>query len=318
MMANRRPGGRAETTGSVLVGLALALGLAGGSAVLLGASGARAQMQLSGANNGIATDKPSVDKGGTGGDPAYVQAKPIVIKPPGTEAIAGQALMHDGKNGTMTFDQSGDELVLSKLVFVGGKISKPGQACSVEVSLVPPLTATPDGRPVGALRYSVPLEACPFDIDVLDGAVLVTNPTPSCDFTAADCRVSPGGLWGPTAAEITPQRAKDLERERVRIETTMRTDFRALLKKAGKDKAAVKAIAGEQAGFSSDREVACRDYAQESVHGFCSTRVTQARVLALIAKFGDSPDHRQHASKPKTKPKLVPMAAPVVRAAPPQ
>ena len=82
----------------------------------------------------------------------------------------------------------------------------------------------------------------------------------------------------------------------------MRTDFRALLKKAGKDKTAIKAIAGEQAGFSSDREVTCRDYAQESVHGFCSTQITQARVLSLIAKFDLAPDnsvHRKARARPK-------------------
>ena len=264
------------------------LAIAGVVASLVLVGVAHAQMQLPGANNGIVSDKPASDRPASDGAEAYVPPKPIVIKPPGPEAIAGRAMLHDGSSGLMTFDQQGAGLVLSKLVFTGNKISKPGQACTVEVALSPPLPASPDGRPVGAARYSVPLEACPFDIDILDGAVLVTHPASVCDFSAADCRISPGGLWGPAPAELTPQRIKDLERERVHIETTMRADFRALLKKAGKDKAAVKSIASEQAGFSSDREVACRDYAQEAEHGFCSARITQARVLALIAKFGDA------------------------------
>ena len=110
------------------------------------------------------------------------------------------------------------------------------------------------------------------------------------------------GCGGPPAADITDKRAKELERERVRIETTMRANFRVLLKRAGKDRAAVKAIAGEQAGFSSAREMACRDYAKESVHGFCSTQMTEARVLALVAKFGDQPEPREtrkHATRAK-------------------
>ena len=153
-----------------------------------------------------------------------------------------------------------------------------------------PLPATPAGRPAGAIRYTLSVPACAFTIDILDGAVLLTRPEPTCDFTAADCRVSPAGLWGPRAADITPKRAKDLERERVRLEATMRANFHALLRKAGKDRTAVKAIAKDQAAFSSEREMTCRDYAQETVHGFCSTQITQARALALMAQFGTMPE----------------------------
>ena len=65
----------------------------------------------------------------------------------------------------------------------------------------------------------------------------------------------------------------------------MRANFRALLASAGKDEAAIKAIAGEQAGFSSEREVACRDYAHEDSTGFCALRLTQARAFALEAQL---------------------------------
>ncbi len=210
----------------------------------------------------------------------------------------------------MTFEKSGDGLALSKLTLEGDKISKPGTACTVDVSLASPLPATPDGRPAGAIRYGVTVPACPFTIDILDGAVLVTRPDPTCDFTAADCRVSPGGLWGPKAADITPKKAKDLEHERQRLETTMRANFRAVLKKAGKDRDAVKAIAKDQAAFSSEREMTCRDYAQETVHGFCSTEITQARALALMAQFGTMPEgpHAKR-SRPKPRPATSPSVA---------
>ncbi len=43
----------------------------------------------------------------------------------------------------------------------------------------------------------------------------------------------------------------------------------------------------EQAGFSSEREVICRNYLGEDIHGFCALRITEARALALQAAFED-------------------------------
>lgn len=278
-----------------------------------------AQMQLPGALNGGSSGasgaKPkSGGGGGGGGEPSYAPAKPIVVKPPSEETIAGHVLAHDGANGAMTFDKSGDGLVLSKLSLTGDKISAATKSCKVDVALDPPLAATPAGRPAGAIRYDVPLKACPFSIDVLEGSVLVSTPAPTCDFVAADCRVAMAGLWGPGPDEITDKRAKELERQRVRIETTMRANFRVLLKRAGKDRAAVKAIAGEQAGFSSAREMACRDYAKESVHGYCSTQITEARVLALLSKFGAMPEPKEERKHARAKPR--PAAAAPAETAP--
>ncbi|MGH6868730.1 MAG: hypothetical protein ACREDA_07665, partial [Methylocella sp.] len=84
-----------------------------------------------------------------------------------------------------------------------------------------------------------------------------------------------------------PDQTKQLERERGRAESAMLARFHALLTSAGKDKEAIKQIAGEQAGFSSEREVICRKYVREDVHGFCALRITQARALALQAAFED-------------------------------
>ena len=67
----------------------------------------------------------------------------------------------------------------------------------------------------------------------------------------------------------------------------MLAKFHALLASAGKDKEAIKQIASEQAGFSSEREVICRNYLREDIHGFCALRITQARALALQAAFED-------------------------------
>ena len=263
-------------------------------------------MMLPGAQNGSAAGAPPKASGNAGtSDAPHAPPKPIVIKPPSEDGIVDHVLARNGSDGSMTFIKQGDDLALSRLSLTGDKISAPTKACGLDVALEAPIAATASGKPAGAIRFDVPLKACPFTIDILDGAVLVATPAPTCDFAAADCRVTLDGLWGPAAADISDKRAKDLERQRVRIETTMRANFRVLLKRAGKDRTAVKAIAGEQAGFSSAREMACRDYAKESVHGFCSTQMTEARVLALLAKFGDEPEQRErkHArAKPRSTP----------------
>lgn len=256
-----------------------------------------AQMMLPGANNGVAVDRPPREAG----SPAEAGVHPIVVKPPSEASVIGHVLSRDGHAGKMAFDKKGGDLVLTKLQMMGDKISKPQENCSVDVSLPAPLVVLPAGRPHGLVRYDVPLDVCPFSFDVLEGAVLVSRPDPTCDFTAADCRITPGGLWGPTPFELPPSRAAELEHQRVRIETTMRTNFRALLKKLAKDKAAAKALVRDQAAFSSQREMTCRDYEQEPVHGFCSTQITEARTLELLAQFGlaEEPREQKHPPHPE-------------------
>ena len=172
---------------------------------------------------------------------------------------------------------TGKGLEIAKLSIAGEKISHPGEQCQVEVPAGTPMQTRFAGRPNGVSRYEVEIETCPFSLDVLEGAVLVT-PTPrKRHFRAADCRVDPAGLWGPSGNAIGPDQTKQLERERGRAELDMRVRFRALLASAGKDNEAIKQIAGEQAGFSSEREVICRNYLREDIHGFCALRMTQAR-----------------------------------------
>ena len=283
---------------------------------LVGVLPAAAQMQLPGALGGSPAGAPPKESGNSGGtEEPRAPPKPIIVKPPTEDSIVGHPLALNGTQGAMSFDRQGQgptaDIALSKLSLVGDKMSALTKTCSVDVALDPPLVAKPVGRPAGALRYEVPLAACPFAIDVLDGAVLVATTAPTCEFKAADCRVALDGLWGPAPTDISDKRAKDLERDRVRIETTMRANFRVLLRRAGKDRAAVKALAGEQAGFSSQREMACRDYKGESVHGFCSTQMTEARVLALLAKFGPDleKEERRHAAQGRAKPRAAPAAA---------
>jgi hypothetical protein len=82
----------------------------------------------------------------------------------------------------------------------------------------------------------------------------------------------------------------------------MPAKFHALLTSAGKDKDVIKQIASEQAGFSSEREMICRNYLRENIHGFCALRITQARALALQAAFEDRAKTRAKPVMAKKKP----------------
>jgi hypothetical protein len=242
------------------------------------------------------------------------------MKPPGDESVLGQNLLRDGAVGAITLARQGKDIGITKLSLEGEQISKPGEPCHVDVSEGLPLAAHFSGRPVGLSRYQVDLQACPFSFDVLEGAILVPKGH-ACNFTAADCHVDPAGLWGPQGNTISAARAHEMEQSRLRIETDMRANFRVLLGHAGKDKAAIKRIAGEQAGFSSERETLCHSYALESVHGFCALEITRARVLALLAQLGavsDKQDEIKTAPPVKKKPKPPSVAAEPAPAPSPQ
>ena len=233
------------------------------------------------------------------------QPKPVGLKPPSEETIFGQELSRDGFAGIIAFRRGPDRgLEITRLLIVGEDISRPGAQCQIEVAGTPIQTRFA-GRPNGVSRYEVANETCPFSLDVLEGAVLVARTPQTCDFQAAHCRVDPAGLWGPPGNAIGPDEVKQLERERSRVESAMRANFRALLTSAGKDEKAIKQIAGRQAGFSSEREMNCRNYLREDIHGFCAMRITQARALALQAELEDRARARAKPAMAKKKPASI-------------
>jgi hypothetical protein len=231
--------------------------------------------------------------------------KPPILRAPSEDAIVGRTLLRNGSTGTLVIERAGKDLRVQKLALTGDQISKPNEHCRVEVSGTP-LSLAPEGKAGGLSRYKLALEICPFTFDVLDGAVLVSNGGRTCEFKAADCQVDPAGLWGPRPSEFGPERTKEFERARAHAESTVRADFRALL--AGiKEKQQIKALASEQAGFSSEREEKCRTYAGEDVHGFCALRFTEARAIALGARLGGLEEGKPKTPKPK--PLVPPQAA---------
>jgi hypothetical protein len=216
--------------------------------------------------------------------------RPTGQKAPTEAGIVGRDLARGGAAGVMAFQiGSGKSLEITRLSLAGAGIADANEACRVDVVADSPIALKPAGHAHGVARYDAAIEACPFSLEILDGAVLVAKLAAPCDFAQADCRVDPAGLWGPAGDSIDEKQMKVLERERAQAEGAMRTNFRALLSSAGKDKAVIKQIASDQAGFSSERTVACRNYAKEEVHGFCALRLTEARALALQAQFETRP-----------------------------
>jgi hypothetical protein len=255
-------------------------------ATLLTQAPVRAQLLLPGAlqaSPSISGNPAPNPSGAVPGKP-----KPAKLKPPSAETVVGRELSRDGFAGTIAFQSaSGNGIEITRLSLAGEEISHPGEPCRVDVVADAPIQTRIASRPNGVSHYEVEIEACPFSFDVLDGAVNVTRVPPACDFPAANCRATMAGLWGPPGNSFGPDQVKQLERDRGHAESLMRTEFRALLTNAGKDKDAIKKIASEQAGFSSERDVICRNYSGEEVHGFCALRITQARALALQAAFED-------------------------------
>jgi hypothetical protein len=271
---------------------------------------ASAQLMLPGAVQKAPQEAASATREASGAlaspDAGQAKPKPARLSSPSEATIVGRDLLRDGSMGSMTFKSGATkQLEITGLSLAGEEISNRGAPCRVEVVADAHIETKFTGRLGGLARYEVELAACPFAFEILDGAVRVTREPKFCTFAAADCRVDPTGLWGPKGDMIDEHQIKKWERARAQAETNMRENFRALLAAAGKDKDAIKRIAGEQAGFSSERSVACSTYTGENQHGLCALKLTEARAITLQARREDfangKPDRAaDRASGPKS------------------
>jgi len=219
------------------------------------------------------------------------------IKVAGEEAIIGRVLRHNGGLGEAVFEKTATGFGL-KLTVDGFQADNLLEACAVSFGPAPvPVTSL--GRPAGTPRYRVEAPICPIVFDVLDGAFLVVEPAQPCVVEAAACRIDPRGLWGPDARTLAPL-AKELERARGAAERAVREGYRTLTAKA--DAVAQRAIAREQAGFSAERELVCRDFQREGQFGFCAARLTEARAASIRARLGAMDDPAKSTAKPRPRP----------------
>ncbi|MFC5506942.1 hypothetical protein [Bosea massiliensis] len=224
------------------------------------------------------------------------------IKVAGEDAILGRVLRHNGGAGEAVFEKSGAGygLKLTADGFQSGNLVEP---CAVSFGETPvPVTAL--GRPAGVPRYRLEASVCPIVFDVLDGAVLVVEPTQPCVVEAAACRIDPRGLWGPDARTLAA-RAKEIEAARGAAERAVREGYRVLTARA--DAVEQRAIAREQAGFSAERELVCRSYQREGQYGFCGARLTEARAASIRARLGLANEPAKPAPRP-ARPRPAPPA----------
>ena len=220
------------------------------------------------------------------------QAKPRKPRPAAVRAVAvlapsatldGKTYALNGGKSLMTFSAQGDTVDLTRLSLAGTKLSNGRDACQADVPGMP-LHLTGMGKTNGLLRYTVPVPACPITLDVLDGAVLSSSDAVTCAVKEADCGGPLAGLWGALPGDLGPDQVKTIEHERTRAEAAVRAAYKGLVAST-KDRAVIRTFASDQAGFSSHREETCRDYIGESRHGFCGTRLTQARAATLEAEL---------------------------------
>lgn len=204
----------------------------------------------------------------------------VAPKLPSDDSIIGRALHLDGSRSSIEFQRSGADFQVAKLTLTGDRLSRSGEACSVEAAGTPLALLSLESAS-GLHRFQLDYPACPFSFEVLDGAILASNEGRACELKAADCRTDPAGLWGVGAAEFDPKRAPEMLGGRAKVERTVRSVFNSLYEKNKTDKATRNWLVREQAGFSSRREEICRTYAQEAEFGYCALRVTEARALAL-------------------------------------
>ncbi|HEV7439978.1 MAG TPA: hypothetical protein VGN94_10205 [Methylobacterium sp.] len=225
--------------------------------------------------------------------------RPVVLKAPSDDNVAGQDLLLNGLNGTLKLERAGTAMT-ARLTLPGTKVSQPTESCSVPLNGGKPLTLTSEGRPEGVARFEAAAAECPLRFEVLEGGVLVTplGGNPVCTFSALDCATTPSGLWGPAAPGLIP-RSAEFDTARGIADKAVRDNYKLMTQRARRED--VRPIVTEQAAFSSDREQVCRTYAREGAHGFCHLRFSETRALALATRLGVS---------------VTPGAAPTAAAAP--
>jgi hypothetical protein len=261
-------------------------------AAALATSETRAQLTLPGAAPAepqgakVAPSKPkhksshaSATEAGSGGKDAETDLAA------GIGSLAGRPLMLNGKSGLLQISGDDKSVTIDKLQLVGEGVSDSSQRCVVDIVGETPIEATNVGRPDGLERYEAKVPACPISFDVLGGAVLVPTQITACVFKAADCQTAPGGLWGPDGATLVGDAAK-IVKERAAAEKAMGKILHTIEDRAG-DNTQAAALVRDQSGFAGQRDELCRDYAKESVHGYCGLRVTQARVALLQTRLNE-------------------------------
>lgn len=236
------------------------------------------------------------------GEAAKVKsAKAAAAAAPNAAGLDGRPLLLNGKSGLLQISGDATKVRIEKLRLPGESVSDPTQPCAVDIVGERPIEATSVGKPDGLERFEADVPACPFAFDVLNGSALVPAQISACVFKAADCQTNPSGLWGPDGSSLEKD-AADLVKERAEADKAMGKAVHALEARAESNPDAANLLRDQNA-FAGQRDDACRDYLKESVHGYCATRLTEARTALLLARIAAlGPEPAAKAEKRKKKP----------------
>jgi hypothetical protein len=226
-------------------------------------------------------------------------AGPAPTRAVGAKAVSEAAILDrdlrlNGSMGTLRLERAGRSGLQMRVVLQGRRLSRPDQACAVE--LEEPVAVTLQDRTDGLVRYSIAIPDCPVTGTLADGALWVREGG-TCRFEAQDCQAQTAGLWGPEPKALAGRTAA-IEQDRGRADRAVRENYRVLTQRAQPQD--VRAIVSEQAAFSSEREMACRSFAEEASHGFCNARFTELRAAQLAARLGLAPAERPASPAPRT------------------
>jgi len=282
---------------------------------LFAASATHAQLMLPGAAptapQGAATAPAKPKHAGAPAQGAGASAKSAKAPAaPSMAGLVGHPLLLNGNSGLLQISGDDKMVTIDKLQLAGEGVSDPSQRCVVDIVGEKPIEATNVGHPDGLERFEADIPACPISFDILDGAALVPSQITACVFKAADCQTSPGGLWGPDGSSLVGD-AATIVKERAQAEKAMGKVLQAIQVRAA-DTSEAANLVRDQTAFAGQRDDACRDYAKESVHGFCALRLTEARTALLQTRLDEilaegSTKAKSDKGK-KTKPKPKPAA----------
>jgi hypothetical protein len=243
-------------------------------AVVALSASAQAQLALPGASPAGDDAKPAKHRH-TRHAPARLAVDP--------DALLDKPLKLNGRTGELELTRDGSgALKLVKYTLLGEVVSKPAQACRIEIVVDAPIPLTSEGDPDGLPRYSAAVPACPLSFDIADGAVLVPAQANACVFSAADCQASPSGLWGPEGADLDKD-ARAISDFRAAADRSIQDSLKALEKR---DKDSIASLEREQNDFAAGRDDVCHDYSGESRLGFCASRLAQSRAALLSKRVG--------------------------------
>jgi len=241
-------------------------------------------------------------------------AKPAITRAaaaPDIADLAGRPLMQNGSSGLLQLSGSGQTVRIDRLKLTGEGVADSSQKCEVDIVGETPIEAVSVGRPAGLERYEASVPACPFAFDVLNGAVVVPAQITACVFKAADCQTSPGGVWGPDAADLD---AAQIAKRRMAAEKALGKALRDLQARA-EDNPDAANLLNDQNAFPGQRDDECRAYVKESSIGFCGAVLTEGRAAFLETKLAELPPalakpNKKAGKSAKRKPKPKPKAEP--------